>query len=363
VAWAIGVIDASYFQFLTTLDYVFLDILTDGNASIGPPLNPMVEYSIVLVACLVPALPRFERPLTMVLCSLGLIFVDWLMTTLVFLSSGHLLPLASPVVGVFGVTAVLQAMAWSDERERRTRVEHLNQARLQFTDMLVHDLKKRMSTILTSLSLLGRREQSEARHEELLATLRTSAERLLLEINNLLDIRKIEECGMRAQRERIEVGPLLREILVEHQSAADLAGVRFSLTGGSDGVLFADRQMLFRVMTNLLWNAIQHAPEGSDIEVGCAVSDGWIGIHVANQGDPIPVGRQKLMFQPFLSSLIDDTGHRLDGMGLGLTFCRLAVEAHGGSIHVESPCGDRGEGARISIRLPSEGALQGCHAP
>ena len=361
-AWAVGVIDASHFQFLNTLDYVFLDVLTDGNAKIGAPISPIIEYAIVLGLCLIPALPRFDRPLTMAVCGLGLIFADWLVSALVFVSSGRLLPLASPVAGVFGATAVLQAMAWSDERERRTRLEHLNQVRLQFTDMLVHDLKKRMSTILTSLSFLEKKARGEAPQAELMATVRASAERMLLEVNNLLDIRKIQECGMRPQRERIELDRLLEESLAEHRPAADLAGVRFRPVAAGAVTLSADRHMLARMMTNLLWNAIQHAPEGTDIEVGTAAADDRVEIHVANRGEPIPAYKQKLMFQPFQSGLVEETGPHLDGTGLGLTFCKFAVEAHGGAIRIESPRADTRDGARIAVRLPADGALPARHA-
>jgi len=210
------------------------------------------------------------------------------------------------------------------------------------------------------MSLLEKKSQNEAGHAELLTTLRASAERMLLEVNNLLDIRNIEECGARPRREQIELRRLLEESIEEHRPAADLVGVRFRLSGVSDAVLSADRHMLSRVMTNLLWNAIQHAPEGTDIDVGFAVSNGMADICVTNRGEVIPPGKQKLMFQPFLSRLVEETEHPLEGTGIGLTFCKFAVEAHGGTIQVESPCGATGDGAKLVVRLPLDGMLQVC---
>jgi signal transduction histidine kinase len=363
MGWAVGVIDASHFHLLSALDYVFLDVFTDGNARIGPSPGWLVEYAIVMATCLLPALPRFERPLTMVFFGTSLVMTYWLATALLFVFAGHLLPLASPLVGVFGSTAVLEAMAWSEERVQRKRVEQINRVRLQFTDMLVHDLKKRMSTILTSLSLLGKKAEDGGGPSEILTTLRVSAERLLLEVNNLLDIRNIEECGARPRRERVELGRLLEESVAEHKPAADLAGARLRLDAQPGITFSADRHMLHRVMTNLLWNAIQHAPEGSDIEVGCDMSKGMVAIRVANRGDVIPPCKQETMFQPFLSRSAEDRdGHR-EGTGLGLTFCKFAVEAHGGDIQVESPHRVTGDGALLVVRLPLDGALQVRNAP
>ncbi|MDD4872486.1 MAG: HAMP domain-containing sensor histidine kinase [Kiritimatiellae bacterium] len=358
LSWAVMIFDASYFNILSLIDRALVYVLTDGAIVGIAPVSRTVEWSMILVACIIPAIPRFERPMAMILCGIMLLFLDILAAAGGYVAFDVLLPMASPMVGIFGSTTILGIMAWNEETVRLLKMERLVMARIQFTDMLVHDLKKRISSVLMLLSVLEKKLPFDQQDKELNIMMHASIERMLLEVNNLLDIRKIEECGMRLSLEAMDLKIVLEGIAGEHKPAAQVAGVNIRLEGESGQEILADRHILSRIMTNLIWNAIQHAPYGTDVVVGFGVSGEVVTISVTNKGESIPVYRQKTIFQPFHSNDLDVTSHRVDGTGLGLAFCKLAVEAHGGTIQVESPWAESLDGVRIVIHIPRNGMLQ-----
>ncbi|MEN6360312.1 MAG: ATP-binding protein, partial [Smithella sp.] len=114
----------------------------------------------------------------------------------------------------------------------------------------------------------------------------------------------------------------------------------------------ADRDVLWRVMANLLDNALKFAPSESSIEITAqAMENRTVRIRVMDAGPGVPPEERKRIFEKF--TRIRDAEHRnYGGTGLGLTFCRMAVEAHGGSIHVGA--GPSGGGSCFSIQLPQD---------
>jgi signal transduction histidine kinase len=121
-----------------------------------------------------------------------------------------------------------------------------------------------------------------------------------------------------------------------------------------------DRAIFSRVVANLLWNALQHAPADSKVrvEVGMA-SGGWLDFSVTNDGAPIPAEVQNSLFEAFVSGKPGVHSRYASGTGLGLTFCKLAMEVHGGCIRVESPIAGRSDGVRVTVSLPPGAVLRG----
>ncbi len=348
---AIGVANLMYFQLLVPLEQGFCDIILEPGVHYHR-LSSAVEVLIVLCVCIGSSILRIERPFVMLAVGTISIIAYALVDLGVYILVELTLPATSPLLAIVGSTAILGTMAWSEERSRRRKLEQLEHAKQQFTDMLVHDLRRRMSSILTSFSVLEKNAVSADRTvKELMSAIRITADRILLQMNALLDIRKIEEGRMVLQRERVPLCRVIRESLEEHQSAADLTGLRFVLNADQDLRVEIDASIFSRVLANLLWNALQHAPQGSEIEIGCsAMSEGKAGIFIANRGKPISREQQKHLFEPFASSRAAAGSGA--STGLGLAFCRLALEAHGGAIQLESPCEKYGDGVKVIITLP-----------
>ena len=357
LAVAIALANAVYFRALSPLEQIVRYLLYQSAGIWFARTGRAGEISIVFAVCVLVAAPRYERPVSMVVAGAAVAFAYLFLAVLLVTTRDFILPVASPIIGILGTTGLLETMAWSEERARRRRLERLAEARVRFTDMLVHDLRKRMSSILSSLSVLEKRTGSgDAQLSELLTTMRASAERTVMLIGNLLDIRRIEERGMVLHYEPVAVPALLDTCIREHTPAADLLGVKLRRTG-RDGVdVRLDPSVFSRVLANLIWNALQHAPAGTEIEVGCALAPGGSPeLYVANRGEPIPSERRRALFHPFNSAM--DIGS-IEGVGLGLAFCRLAAQAHGGTIEIVSPWKPEGDGVKVVVRLPASSRVR-----
>ena len=112
-------------------------------------------------------------------------------------------------------------------------------------------------------------------------------------------------------------------------------------------VIRADPDLLRRVIENLLDNAIRHAPEDSEIQMSAVRQDGSMELRVADRGPGIPPEMRDKIFERFIQLDVNERVTRT-GRGLGLAFCKLAVEALGGTIWVE----DAMPGALFCVRLP-----------
>jgi signal transduction histidine kinase len=317
------------------------------------------EFAFLLALCLAPALLKIERPILMVACGFGFAAVYGLVLAAAAGSLGVIPPIVSPLLGLAGSTLVLETMAWSEERGRRRALERLEAAKQQFTDMLVHDLRRRVSSIQMSASLLerelGERPEKVA---ELLGMIRATTERMLVEASDLLDIRRIQEGKLPLQRESVSLRRLLTDTIEELQPAGRLSGVGMRLAADGETTVRVDPGIFRRILANLVWNALLHAPSGSDVELECGTGPGGQAhVRVANGGRPIPDERQALLFEAF-SAGATASGDVTSGAGLGLAFCKLAVEAHAGSIRLQSPRVGHPDGVSVTVTLPASAPMQ-----
>ncbi|HEY4721402.1 MAG TPA: ATP-binding protein, partial [Anaerolineae bacterium] len=113
--------------------------------------------------------------------------------------------------------------------------------------------------------------------------------------------------------------------------------------------IMADRELLSRVLDNLIDNAIRYTQPGGHIDITVDANDQTLTIGVGDDGEGIPLDEQTRIFDKFAQGSTSYTRLAHQGAGLGLAFCRLAVEAHGGTI---TASGKPGQGAMFTITLP-----------
>jgi signal transduction histidine kinase/putative methionine-R-sulfoxide reductase with GAF domain len=242
--------------------------------------------------------------------------------------------------------------------------------RQDLTSMIVHDLRSPLTSILTSIDMIFRGITGEVSsvQREILTIAHASAQHLLNMVNMLLDISRLESRRMPLERSPIAIDTLIHRALGRMTLLAQKADVQFQVDlPASKPLVYADGELVLRVLQNLLDNALKFSPPGSQIRVEvtpCAHTQGpgeviaqagttsftthnehAVMFAICDSGVGISPQDQEKIFQKFGQA----GDRRSSGSGLGLTFCRLVVEAHGGTIWVES---EPGAGSTFRFTLP-----------
>lgn len=215
-------------------------------------------------------------------------------------------------------------------KQQRDALKRLELQKEQLVAFLVHDLKNPVSTVdLYAQSVLSatdiRRAHASAER------IREETRSLIRMITNLLDISKADEGQLAPAVQTIDAASFVSGVVEEMHARAEAMQVRVT-TAVTASELRADPDLMTRVLANLVDNAIRHAPEGSEVHVSLAPTDTGIELRVADQGPGVPPGERDRVFERFRSG--KETATRTN-RGLGLAFCKLAVEAHGGRIEIE----------------------------
>ncbi len=237
-------------------------------------------------------------------------------------------------------------------REAEASQQEADRVKDDLTHMLVHDLKSPVASVMGLLEhALDITEQSSDIYglRELLGLARGEAQHLLNLTANILDVRRMKEGHMPYR-------PVWIESLSDLSRIA-LGDVNLSLRERHVSVLvhpeaerlYADSDLLRRVLANLFANAVKHTLQGGHIDFRAWREDDHFVLSVRDDGEGIPLEDQKRIFNAFEQSR--HTVHDRFDTGMGLTFCKLAVEKHGGTIWVESKIG---QGSNFLFTLPVE---------
>lgn len=273
-----------------------------------------------------------------------------------------LLPVRDTCGTTIGQLVLLQDI--SKERE-------LTQLREDYTGMLVHDLRAPLTAIMNGIMMVrrGLGGPVSEQQDELLSIAYQSSVSMLEMVNTLLDISRMEQGRMTLTKEPFSLYEAIEETMGRLRASAEGRRIllRQEIPSGLP-LLEADQDKVVRVLQNLLDNAIKYSPTGGEILIGTArvslspygesdqasslpvtlpdLSGGeWQVFWVRDQGPGIPPQYQERIFEKFGQI----RGRKVRGTGLGLTFCKLAVESHGGRIWVEST---EGEGSTFALVLP-----------
>jgi len=204
-----------------------------------------------------------------------------------------------------------------------------------------------VSTVDLLAQLLQRDKSLTPEARETANAIRVEVSSLMRLILNLLDISRGEEGALSTSPTRFDLASLANTVVDTMQIRAQARQV--DLRSNVERIeLCADADLLRRVLENLIDNAIRHAPNGSSVSLSLQRHPGAIELRVTDQGRGIPPEKRETIFERFVQVTDAGGSSSRTGRGLGLTFCRLAVEAHSGRIHVE----DAMPGTVFCVRLP-----------
>ena len=231
-------------------------------------------------------------------------------------------------------------------------LRELEELRRDLISMIVHDLKSPLSGIMSGIDyVLENRAGAEnmEQNKKILGLSMKSAESLLQMVQNLLDVAKMEEGKLQLHYDTANITEILDEcadtfrVQMEKESKALKKDYAKELPP-----VAMDTSLVRRVVANLISNAVRHSSSGECITLRVHSSGDSVDVVVEDSGEGIPEEYKDRIFDKFVQAERKRV-HLRSGTGLGLTFCKMAIELHGGKISVESVLG---QGSAFTFTLP-----------
>ncbi len=268
---------------------------------------------------------------------------------------------AAIIIIVFVVRRWFPAMEAEAERHRElaryhaelvqahNRLQKLQDLRDNLVHMVAHDMRTPLTSIIGSLQIALSDIPEGTTMQEMIGNAVRDAERLEAMTKNLLDINRLEARQLPLEIEPVDLGQCLSEAASRTRYLADEKGLTLALDEPEQSLtVMADSEILARVITNLLQNAIRHTPPEGRVMLQGRRAGEMAQVTVADTGEGISEEIRDRIFDRFFHAVGENSGAAAS-IGLGLAFCKMAVEAQGGEIWVES---EVGEGSSFHFTVP-----------
>jgi PAS domain S-box-containing protein len=231
--------------------------------------------------------------------------------------------------------------ALEEERE-------LSELKSRFSSMVSHEFRTPLAIILSSVGLLQRyhSRMPEEKREEHLQQIQTQVGHLVGLLDDVLTLSRAEALGIAITGESVNLTSFCNEIVEEIQQTTQKHQILYTVTGDSRPVII-DTKLLRQAIMNLLSNAVKYSPEGGTVSLNLTYDNESVVIQCEDTGIGIPEADQKRLFEVFHRAR--NVGN-IPGTGLGLPIVKRAIEAHGGTITVDSAVGS---GTTFIISIPS----------
>jgi signal transduction histidine kinase len=223
-----------------------------------------------------------------------------------------------------------------DLMRKNYELELRGRLRQDLTDMLVHDLRAPLTSIHGTLELIKMRGLiSDGDYSRLLDCAGTAAEFMILMLNDLLDISQAEQARLEPQVEDVDVTQLCAKL--QEIFATKCKRLSKPLEVRPCGALSvrSDPSLLFRILVNLVSNALGMTRQGTSVEVECSQGPSGLRFTVMDRGPGVPDSEKARIFQKFVTKREPGNAFEKVGCGIGLTFCRLAADALKARLWVE----------------------------
>jgi two-component system, sensor histidine kinase and response regulator len=237
-------------------------------------------------------------------------------------------------------------------QENYKRLQELEKLRDDMRNMIVHDLRTPLTAVIVGVEMLEKHGSLNESQRALMTIATSGGKTLLGMINDLLDVEKMESGADTLHYEELSAATLVSGALAQIASLAEMQGTTLVTEVAAGLPLFTgDANKLSRTIVNLVANAIKFTGAGT-VTISVSQQPESLLFSVRDTGPGIPPEAFGRIFEKF--GQLD--GQSKVGTGLGLAFCKLAVEAHGGTIGVKSA---PGEGSTFSLTIPLVAAQQG----
>lgn len=232
-------------------------------------------------------------------------------------------------------------------KKAKEKAEESDRLKSAFISNMSHEIRTPLNSIIGFSTIMAGIEKAEER-DQYLGIIESSNKRLLMLIDELLDLSKIEAGTFEFNYSRIELNDLCREVMVNYQFNTTFVPLRLELPD-EDFYMWTDKNRLMQVISNLIDNALKFTKQGS-VTLGYRAIPGFVEFSVEDTGIGISPDKLTVIFDRF-----ERVDHFIPGSGLGLSICKSIVERMGGDISVTS---EVGVGSVFSFRIPLEDARE-----
>ncbi len=329
----------------TYLVFCFIPVSWIFNAGSTGGFHYFVFFFLIIIATTTANHERWFYSLSLILVGVGLLFLEYFSPQYIiyYNSSSERLTdvVISFVIAIISIVAAteifmkvyrkgvvklqlqkkeIEAQAFELIRTNR-KLHELTKFKEEMMGMIVHDLKNPINILLNSSVLKDT--------EYFLPTIETTSKQMLNLVNNILDVHKYEHATFQLVKSPVELKYLVDCALEDVRFLVECKGLKVSVELSLDSKLDVDSE-------NLLSNAIKFSSQQETIFIKQEVfSEGFVRLSVTNIGCYIPIGQQTMIFECYTQGERRNSG-QTPSTGLGLAFCKLAIEAHGGQIGVNS---------------------------
>jgi signal transduction histidine kinase len=238
----------------------------------------------------------------------------------------------------------------SDELQRLYQeLETASRHKSDFLATMSHELRTPLNAIIGFAEVLHEEISGELNEDQLadVEEVLAASEHLLLLVNDVLDLAKIEAGSMDVELSEVAIPEVLHDAVSMHSERAARGGVELTLASEPEEItIAADRRRVRQIVFNLVSNAVKFTPRDGRIHVSARLDDRQVEIAVADTGPGIAREELETIFEEFKQAT---EGKRAEGTGLGLPLSRRLVELHGGRLWVES---EPGHGSTFRFTLP-----------
>ncbi|NDG83409.1 MAG: CHASE2 domain-containing protein [Proteobacteria bacterium] len=330
-----------------------------GIAEVPPPALAIICFFLSLVIIIASFKVRPSRLISLTLLLLCSVI---LVSTILFqpfpVLGNTWLPLGAPFLSLTLSFYLMIPLRLYSEHRKRYALEEENRALIQieemktnFIQLVTHDLKTPVAKIQGLTEQLRRSLSGSlaAKDLELIESLLGANQELNRFITSLLELTKLDHQGVRVNLQSKDITQLLEQIIEKHRFAAQTKGILLNADVEPMFPIRIDIELISKVISNLLDNAIKYSPEGTTVRISSRETGDTVRIEVEDQGIGIPEAEIQNLFSRFYR-VKNDTTLQVKGTGLGLYLSRYFIEAHKGTIAVESVAG---KGTTFILTLPT----------